>query len=213
MSKETARKMMKELNKFFKVYNSLAENKVAELTEDIPPEQYSKIIRTIGNYIYMTYNPETWLDSHISFDNTGVGMYIDFSVLKGTRYVESVKNFLSSIKTSFDSNIDQELVAYFLSDQCEFTPEESSLCLTFYQKANNVGNCIRKQSFEYTSLDVMAKDSIAGYAEQSLIPFNELVAGIAKSPRKMRTLERFDFVVKKIAQEKVHPEVFFNDEV
>jgi hypothetical protein len=209
---ECMQKMIVELNKFFKVYNSLSDNKILEFDSNTSMEYYSQVIKIIGNYIYNVYSPENdlWENNVVSFPGVG---FIDFSVFKNTKYTDSVKNFLSSIKQSFDSNINKEIIDYFLSNGCEFTADEKVLCLTFYEKSNQLGKSIVQKSINNISIDCMAKESISGYAEQSLIPFNEIVQNISKNPEKMKTIDRFDSVLRKIAKNKVHPSVFFDDQI
>ena len=202
-------KMIDELNKFFKVYNALSNNKVLGFGTDTPQEYYSQVIKVIGNYIYNVYSEEKkWENTHISFQGVG---FIDFSVFIDTKYFNSVKNFLVSIKKSFDSNIDNELIEYFLGNDCTFNDEEKILCLNFYQKSNKLGHSILNQSINNISLDVMAKESISGYAEQSLVPFDEIVKIIANDSEKMKIIDKFNVVVRQIAKNKVHPEIFFDD--
>jgi hypothetical protein len=208
---EHNQKMIKELNKFFTVYNDLllSKNRSEKIFLTNPsPEYYSKVIRVIGNYISSVFREEDWENSVINFASENIK--INLSVFKGTRYQESVRRFLLSLKSSMDTNIDNEVEKYLNSEDCEFNGMEREVCREFYKRTRNLGKKITDKSFENVSLDLSSTNTISQFGGP-LESFNEYIAYISKDDYKVRILDRFDPVLKKIALSKVHSQIFFDD--
>ena len=203
--------MIKELNKFFTVYNDLLspKNRGEKIFLVNPsPEYYSKVIRVLGNYISSVFKEENWENSAINFASENIK--INLSVFKGTKYQESVRRFLLSLKNSMDTNIDNEVEEYLNSDDCEFNAMEREVCREFYKRTRNLGKKITDKSFENVSSDLSSTNTISQFGGP-LESFYEYIAYISKDEYKVRILDRFDPVLKKIALSKVHSRIFFDD--
>jgi hypothetical protein len=202
---EYMKKMIVELNKFFRVYNTLTtHNKVEILGENLPLEYYSKIIKVLGNFVTTVDLEKLFLTPICIQEGT-----IDLSVFIDTEYMEVVRDFLLSLKKAVDTNIDEDVDKYLKSKECVFNVSEQIICKQFYEKSRDLGKSMTVKSFENISEDITSKESVEK-SKDALSSFNHFVSYVSKDGDRVKTLEKFDAILKKIALSKVHTPVIFN---
>ena len=194
-------KMISELSKFVDVYNQFSENKISINVFD---EEYDIFIRILGNYIYKTFTSETWLETKMFIDDT---VLFDFSVFKGTEYVERVHSFLISIKDAFYTSIDAELNDY-LEMTPEFTDDEKVVCKSFYKTIKDLNQAMKHESFVTTTSNLADRNTISCFSDE-LKRFNDYMSIIQGDATLKNTINKFDVVFKRISSSKKQVDIKF----
>lgn len=196
--------MLKEIQKFFIVYNELcyANNKTCVCVDNY---DYSNIIRLLGNYILKSFKKETWFNDKITIDKHEV----DMSLFKGTKYQESVENFLLSLEEAFYSNSDNEVFSY-LNTTTDFSPSEKEICLEFFKRLSALTKSMQIKNFSDLENDIGSNENIKGYHNE-LKDFHEFTLNTAADQNNFVVIERFDKVIKDILSKSTSVVVFFND--
>jgi hypothetical protein len=197
--------MLKEIKKFFVVYNQLCIVKNKN-TICIDSYEYSNIIRVLGNYILKFFKKDTWITTRIDLDNN---VNIDMSLFKDTKYQESVENFLLSLEKAFYSNADKEIFSY-LETTTDFSPEEKDICLDFFKRLSALTKSMQFKNFSDIENDIGSNENIKGYHDE-LKDFHEFTLNTASDQNKFLVIERFDKVIKDILSKREHTVIFFND--
>lgn len=197
--------MLKEIKKFFVVYNQLCMLKNKN-TIRIDSYEYSNIIRVLGNYILKNFKKDTWINAKIELD---INNNIDMSLFKDTKYQESVENFLLSLESTFYSNADKEIFSY-LETTKDFCPEEKEICLDFFKRLSSLTKSMQIKNFSDLENAIGSNENIKGYHDE-LKDFHEFTLNASVDPIKFLTIERFDKVIKDILSKREHVVIFFND--
>lgn len=193
-------KMVIELNKFLQVYNEVTGEKISFGLED-----YSNIIRIIGNYVSrLSSNREDWLSSSILFPD----FTISINVFRGTVYEDRVLNFLNRLKDSFQDSLSDDIHEYLRTTD-DFSDQEKQLCSAFLEKMDTLNKAMKRAMFDDVSIDITSKNVIRREYEEELRQFNEYTRNIATKPELGKVIYRFDGMIRKIASEKVPTEIFF----
>jgi len=194
-------KMIVELSKFVNVYNQFSENKISI---DIIDDEYDIFIRILGNYIYKTFTPETWLETKIFIDDT---VLFDFSVFKGTEYTERVHLFLISIKDAFYTSIDVEINEY-LETTNDFSDDEKVVCKSFYKTIKDLNQAMKHESFMSTTSNLADRNTISCFSDE-LKRFNDYMSIIQGDITLKKTINKFDVVFKRISSSKKQVDIKF----
>lgn len=193
-------KMVIELNKFLQVYNEVTGEKISFGLED-----YSTIIRIIGNYVSrLSSNREDWLSSSILFPD----FTISINVFRGTVYEDRVLNFLNRLKDSFQDSLSDDIHEYLRTTD-DFSDQEKQLCSVFLEKMDALNKAMKRAMFDDVSINITSKDVIRREYEEELRQFNEYTRNVATKPELGKVIYRFDGMIRKIASEKVPTEIFF----
>lgn len=195
-----AEKMVSELNKFLTVYNNRASTSHA-----FTMDQYSLIMRMIGNYV-ARLDLDKWLESEIFMSND---LSIKMSVFLDSPDDEKdkVKNFLARLKKAFYYSLDDDIYRY-LTTTSDFTDHEKELCFEFYSRVSSLNNAMKTKMFNDTSTNVLSNESISSYSKELQL-FNDYSKYISSKREFALVIERFDSHIKRMASEKTPSEIFF----
>lgn len=193
--------MTRELTKFLELYNSLDPARPFQMDACT----YGELVRVIGHFISREYQPDRWSQQVVRFP--GAKGHIDLSRFHDTPYTQCVRRFLDTLRSAFDSNLDAEMVQY-LNTTPELTPIEKELCLEFYSRFSALNKAMYNRAFESTQGDVVGREAFQSY-DDVLRRYDEFVKLIAQHESSMRTMQKFDRMLRFVAATKKHPEVAF----
>lgn len=194
-------KMICEFTKFLDVYNSLAgTNYILDIRGE-----YNVFIRFLGNYIYKEFDQENWDNTSIKFSDD---IIINLYLFKNTKYYESVKNFLLSLKYAFFNSLDEDIYEY-LSTTKDYTEDEKRICKEFYDRISSLNNAMKKSTFSSLNTDVLSKENISTYSNE-LKEFNLYSHYISSKPQLYNLIRHFDTKIRQISKNKIYPEILFN---
>lgn len=197
---EHQKKLTIELTKFINVYNELTKSNI-----DIKAESYDKTIRAIGSYLNTTFDIKSWSYTKIKINND---LFIDLSVFNGTKYYNSVENFLVSLDNAFYSNLDNEIYMY-LENTTDFSDEEKNICKSFYEKVSDLNKGMKESMFSNIDSNILSKLTISTY-EDKLKNFNDYISNISTNKEHFEIVTRFDKIFREIAKNKKQSEIFFD---
>lgn len=193
--------LVRELTKFLNVYNEVAQT---SYVFDLRGE-YDKFIRILGNYIFCEYSEQKWDDTKLVFTDE---ISIDFSIFKNTKYVESVNQFLISLKKSFYQSIDDEIYGY-LETTNDFSDQEKILCIQFYDRISALNKAMKESTFSTKDGDIISQESISKY-DKELKEFNQFSNYISSNKDLFILISKFDQKIKEIAMIKKPNQILFN---
>lgn len=191
--------MVKEFQKFLNVYNNLTNSNIS-----LDNQEYSKIIRILGNFIHKDLDLQNWQNLKLYLSKDTI---IYLSIFKNTNYEDSVKNFLECLKNAFYSTIDNEI--YDFIEKSAFTENEKQLCIEFYSRVKDLNNGMKNSIFDNTSNEILEKDTISTYKDK-LKAFNDFVYNVSINQDLFNIIMNFDKEIKNIAKNKKHPKIFFS---
>jgi hypothetical protein len=194
-------KMITEFTKFLDVYNSLANT---NYVIDIKGE-YNQFIRFIGNYIYKDFDQNNWDITSIKISEDVV---INLYLFKDTKYYDSVKNFLLSLKHAFFNSLDEDIYNY-LNNTKDYNNEEKVICKEFYDRVSALNNAMKNSTFSSLDKDVLSNENISTYSKE-LKEFNLYSHYISSKPQLYNLIKHFDQKIREISKNKIYPEILFN---
>jgi hypothetical protein len=197
--------MLREINKFVSVYNSICLDKKLNGI-NISNYDYSDIIRAIGNYILKTFSLSNWTKTKMILNDDES---LDMSLFEGTKYRNSVENYLISLEKAFYSNMDKEIKEY-LETTTDFNETEKELCSNFFKHISTLARSMQYKNFSDTYNKVGSVDSIKAYNDE-LRNFHEFTLNTSSDQNKFVVIERFDVKMKEILKTRENVVVYFDD--